>query len=316
MSSNGNGRISQLRLKGPIAAPFTPFKQDGEINFDIMEEYADKIAAGGVNNVFVNGTTGEGISMTVQERKAAAEKWIALGKTRFQTVIVHVGAANLKDTQELGRHAEEHGASAISTLPPIFFKPSSIEGMVNFLEQVAASAPKTPFFYYHNPTMVGSDAFTMESLVKEIFSSNRIPTLCGMKYSSTDLFQYGRCYALHADSCQFMYGCDEQLLPGISVGVEAFIGSTYNYLGRVANRLFTAFNDGDMTVARKEQFRIQALVAVLKKYGGHAGVNKAIMSLVGPEMGPARSPLHNPSPEERELIRKDLEAEGFFDWIQ
>lgn len=316
MASNDKATITPLRLKGPIAAPFTPFHQNGDVNFDVLEEYADKLAADGVHYVFVNGTTGEGMSMTVEERKALAVKWIALGKTRFQAVIVHVGAANLKDIQELGKHAEQHGASAISTLPPLFYKPSNVEGMVHFLEQVAASAPKTPFFYYHNPSMVGSNAFSMESLVKEIFSSKRIPTLCGVKYTSKDLYEYGRCNAKHASSCQFMYGCDEQLLPGLSMGCEAFIGSTYNYQGRVANRVMTAFEAGDMASARKEQFRIQALVSVLIKYGGHTGTNKAIMSLVGPEMGPARSPLHNPSPEERELIRKDLQAEGFFEWIQ
>eukprot|EP00057_Strongylocentrotus_purpuratus_P023506 XP_011677980.1 PREDICTED: N-acetylneuraminate lyase-like [Strongylocentrotus purpuratus] len=125
---------------------------------------------------------------------------------------------------EAGKHAEQHGASAISTLPPLFYKPSNVEGMVHFLEQVAAAAPKTPFFYYHNPSMVGSNAFSMETLVKEIFSSKRIPTLCGVKYTSKDLYEYGRCYAKHASSCQFMYGCDEQLLPGLSMGCEAFIG--------------------------------------------------------------------------------------------
>lgn len=307
--------FSKFRLRGTIAAPFTPFRPNGDVNFDVLEEYMDQLVAREVDCVFVNGTTGEGLSTTVAERKATAEKWITLGKSRFQAVIIHVGAANLRDIQDLARHAEAHGADAISTIPPIFFKPSDMEEMINFLAEVASAAPNTPFFYYHNPSMVGPSSFSLECLIKEIFSAKRIPTLCGVKYTSPDLYDYGRCHASVANLCQFMYGVDEQLLPALTLGGEAFIGSTYNYLGKVTSRLFKAFQANDIAGARTEQFKNQALVSVLKRHGGHIGINKAIMCMAGPDVGPARPPLHNPTAEEKAQLRKDLEAIKFFEWI-
>ncbi|XP_071508172.1 N-acetylneuraminate lyase B-like [Diadema antillarum] len=307
-----------------------------EVNYNILEAYIEMLLANDVTCVFVNGTTGEGLSMTIAERNKLTEKWISLGKNRFQAVIIHVGATNLKDMQEMARHAEEHGADAIATLPPLFYKPSNTDSLVKYLQQVASAAPHTPFFYYHNPFMVGNMAITLEGLVKTIFADNLIPTLCGVKYTSADLYEYGRCHAHVAKYCQFMYGMDEQLLPALTLGGEATIGSTWNYQGKTAARLIKAFEVGNIEEARKEQFRIQALVSVLKKYGecnlelttgksamdmnmakvagGHPGVGKAIFSFVGPDLGPCRPPIYNLTKEEKEKLYKDLTDVDFFEW--
>ncbi|XP_072174972.1 N-acetylneuraminate lyase-like [Diadema setosum] len=254
--------------------------------------------------------------MTIAERNKLTEKWISLGKNRFQAVIIHVGATNLKDMEEMARHAEKHGADAIATLPPLFYKPSNTDSLVKYLQQVASAAPHTPFFYYHNPFMVGNMAIALEGLVKTIFADNLIPTLCGVKYTSADLYEYGRCHAHVAKYCQFMYGMDEQLLPALTLGGEAAIGSTWNYQGKTAARLIKAFEAGNIEEARKEQFRIQALVSVLKKYGGHPGVGKAIFSFVGPDLGPCRPPIYNLTQEEKDKLYKDLTDIDFFDWRQ
>ena len=62
-------------ITGLIAAPYTPMHPDGSINLDMIPEQADFLVKSGVKGVFVCGTTGEGLSLTITERKAVAERW-------------------------------------------------------------------------------------------------------------------------------------------------------------------------------------------------------------------------------------------------
>jgi N-acetylneuraminate lyase len=63
-------------------------------------------------------------------------------------LIVHIGAASIEDSKELARHAESIGAPAIASIPPVFFKPENVPDLVSTMQDIAAAAPKTPFYYY------------------------------------------------------------------------------------------------------------------------------------------------------------------------
>ena len=62
----------QNRFRGLIAAPFTPFNTDRSVNLAVIPTYARFLRENGVSAAFVCGTTGEGLSMTLEERLAAA----------------------------------------------------------------------------------------------------------------------------------------------------------------------------------------------------------------------------------------------------
>ena len=132
-------------IKGIIAAPFTPMNEVGEINPGIISDYAHKLKKDGLSGVFVCGTTGEGMSMTLEERKEIAEEWVKYQENDFK-VIVHVGTTSFKQSQELARHAQKIGAYGTSIMGPIFLKPTNIEPLVDFCASVAFAAPKYSFF--------------------------------------------------------------------------------------------------------------------------------------------------------------------------
>jgi N-acetylneuraminate lyase len=114
-----------------------------------------------------------------------------------------------------------------------------------------------------------------------------------------------------------LYGVDQQLLPALTLGAKAAIGSTYNYNGKLNNKLIAAFERGDLTTAQKEQSRSQATVRIMKKYGklvGEIAVGKAIMQLIGMNIGPVRLPDTGLLPDQLKELRKDLNEIGFFDW--
>ncbi|WAR31292.1 NPL-like protein [Mya arenaria] len=100
----------------------------------------------GFDGLFVNGTLAEGMSLSSEERMKTAEKWMRLAEGL--PVILHIGTGNLKETQDLARHAESLGVDGISALPPTYHKPPSEELLADYLAEVAAAAPNTPFLYY------------------------------------------------------------------------------------------------------------------------------------------------------------------------
>ena len=87
-----------------IAAPWTPMNADQSVNYDAIPEYGKILLLQGVKNVYINGTTGEGMSLSVEERQKCAGKWV---KTGMDVVVTHVGANSIADVKALGTFIEE-----------------------------------------------------------------------------------------------------------------------------------------------------------------------------------------------------------------
>ncbi|TVQ20827.1 MAG: dihydrodipicolinate synthetase, partial [Spirochaetaceae bacterium] len=179
--------VNSQPIRGFVAAPFTAMHPDRSINFDLIPAYAAHLVATGVAGAFVNGTTGEGYSLTLAERMATAEAWVrsAAGKLR---VIVHVGAEALADARALATHAAQIGADAIASMAPVFFKPD-MDGLIAYCADLAGSAPRLPFYYYHMPSMTGLFIPVVDFLSR---AADRIPTLRGVKYTHYDLMDFKR----------------------------------------------------------------------------------------------------------------------------
>ncbi|KAL9963668.1 hypothetical protein ACROYT_G027195 [Oculina patagonica] len=141
------------KMEGLIAAPLAPFDNKAELNLSTVDKYVEHLQKEQITGIYVNGTTGESLLLTVDERKQLAEKWVQAGKDKLGNIIVQIGTSNLKDTQELARHAEDVGATAIAVLATTFFTPKTLDSLVDYVRQVSLAAPNTPLFYYHIPVM-------------------------------------------------------------------------------------------------------------------------------------------------------------------
>jgi len=299
------------KIEGLIAAPLTPFDENGDLNLSVVDEYVKHLEKENVKGVFVCGTTGECSLLTLDERKKTAKKWIQAGKDRFDFIIIQVGCSNLKDTQELARHAESEGATAIGLLPTTYFTPKTVDDLVDYVQLVANSAPNTPLFYYHIPFWTHV-TFLMEDFLKAAIP--KIPTLAGIKFTSINMFDLGRCLVLDKERIQVLFGGDEILISALAMGACATVGGTYNFAGKLHNRIMDAFNKGDMETARTEQYRSQAMVKIYVKYGGHPGIGKAIMRFLGFDLGHARSPNSRLSESQEAALKEELDEIGFFSW--
>nr|XP_047929406.1 N-acetylneuraminate lyase isoform X7 [Anser cygnoides] len=140
------------KLEGLVAATITPMTPDGQVNLSVIRQYVDYLVSEqNVKNIFVNGTTGEGLSLSIQERKQLAEEWVRQGKDKLDHVIVHVGALSLPESQDLARHAAAIGASGIAVIAPFFFKPTNkgfgvaqTKAVMTFVSGIPMGPPRPP----------------------------------------------------------------------------------------------------------------------------------------------------------------------------
>ena len=296
------------KLKGLIAAPFTPMNEDGSINPEMIPAYAKKLKTDNVKGVFVCGTTGEGMLMTNDERKTITKKWVEEQTDEFK-VIAHVGTTSAKQSKELASHAQKAGAYATGTMGPVFLKPGNIEQLIEFCEEVASGAPDLPFYYYHIPSVSGID-LSMPEFLKQ--AAKRIPNLAGIKFTHNNFMEMQECLQLEDGKWDILHGYDEILMAGLSFGTKGAVGSTYNFMAPIYNQIITDFENGNMEAARKKQFKTVEIIKILLKYNGALVAGKAVMKTVGIDCGKCRAPLRNMTENEYKSFISEFKNVGFF----
>lgn len=303
--------LTKFRLQGLIAATHTPTDSQGALHLEAVDQQARHLVKHGVAGVFIAGTTGESHSFTVTERQALTERWTAVAKDLPLKVVVHVGHNCLADAQTLARHAEQCGAAAVSALSPSYFRPPTPRHLAEFLAAIAAAAPQTPFYYYDIPSWTGVN-FPAAAVMAELAA--RAENFAGVKYTNADLS--GLQSALHfADGAyDILWGTDEALLAGWSLGCRGAVGSTYNFAAPIYLRVLDALNRGDLPAAQKAQLQSVTMVNTIAKYG-FLPSSKLVMNMLGVDCGIARPPLATLDGEQLQNLRRDLEAIGFFDQV-
>ena len=293
-----------------VAAVHSPFHADGGIAPEVVPVQASFVAANGIRTVFITGTTGECHSLTCDERLALYDGWADAGPANGLAVIGHVGGNSIEDTKRLARRARERKFDAISTLPPSYFKPATLTDLIDWCATVAAEAPDLPFYYYDIPSMSGV-SFPIDRFLSE--ASVRIPNLAGVKFTNLDLVSYRRSLDVAGDRFDLPWGTDEALLAALATGARGAVGSTYNWAPRLYANLIDAFTRGDLDEARRLQSVSIAMIDAIAATG-FMGTAKALMGRLGVPVGPARSPLTNPTPDQIDVLLSRLDDLGFRQW--
>lgn len=295
-------------IEGLISAPFTPMKEDGSLNLSIIPAYYEMLVSNNVKGAFICGSTGEGVSLTLQEKKDVAEAWAkaADGNPDFK-IITLVGGTCINDGIELARHAEKTGLYAVAFTAPFYFKPAGIKQLAECCKAIADAVPEMPFYYYHIPILNGVN-FPMIELLQQV--NNSIPNFAGIKYTHEDFMDFLSCLHFENGKYDMLWGRDENMLASLAVGARGAVGSTYNYAAPLYNDLIDAYERGDVKKARQLQQTSIDMISLLGKYGGIA-TGKAFMKLVNVDCGKFRLPVRNMSDSDFELFRKDTERINF-----
>ena len=297
------------KIIGLIDAPFTPFKANGDVNYEPIPAYAAMLKKNGLTGVFINGSSGEGYMLTTEERIKLAETWIEHAPKDFK-VIVHVGSCCVRDSRKLAEHAQAIGAWGVGAMAPPFPKIGRIEELCKYIEEIACGAPKLPFYYYHIPAFNGA-FLPMTELLPAL--DGRVPNFAGIKYTFESLYEYNQCRRYKDGKFDMLHGQDETILASMALGgARGGICGTSNYNGRCLVGIQEAFSAGDMEKARELQNYAQDVIDVICHFRGNIVGGKRIMKLIGLDLDPNRTPFRNVTDEEEKQLLKELEAIDFF----
>lgn len=290
------------RLNGLHTAIFTPLDLHGEFK---PEHYPALLAFqrnAGTDGVAVCGTNGEGVSLSINERKLALETAIRHRETL--TIIAGTGATSVVDAVDLTRHAAASGADAALVLPPFFFKAPSAQGLADYFRSIMDSAD-IPVLLYNIPQ------FTAVPITDELLKLLADhPNLAGIKDSAGD---WNRTLDLitRYPRLKIFTGSDRLLADGYTHGAAGCISGGANAFPEVLAAVRNAyFADPTGDGARAEQVRFDKLIDITIKYPFISSTKSIIANRGLPRLG-VRPPLTILSHEkEQELIGK-LRAANF-----
>ena len=297
------------QLDGYLAAPFTPMNEAGDLNLDLIPDYARFLSDNDLEGVFLCGSTGEGALLTREERMGLTEKWVGEAGSKLK-IMVHTGGTNLKDQELLASHAEKIGAWGVAAMAPAFLPPTRNEELLALCKTVAGAAPSLPFYYYHIPILNGVQLSVTELLKA---ADKKIPNFAGVKYTSPDKSEFEQCRQVAGGKFEMLWGLDEMFLDALIRGNRSGIGGTYNQYFRLYNRMREAYALGQMKLCRELQQQSRLFYDVLNKYRGNIMGGKRIMKFLGLDCGPNRLPLQNLSEQEENKLREELEEIDFFE---
>ena len=296
-----------------LNAVFTPMFGDGIINYNRIPELFDHCINTGADGIFLNGTTGECMSLSVDERLKLVEAWTdyrkKINRPDFK-IFVHVGSCNLYETANMAEHAQAHGVDGVAMVATFYFRPKTLEDLVEQCEYVAAAAADTPFYYYNIPFLTGVN-FPLLSFLE--MASRRIPNFAGLKNSFTDIVEYQHCIHFAKENYSLYWGTDEAFMMLYAAGNRQYVGSTYNYMGDVYRQMLKAQHDGDSKRVVMLEGEADAIYKLLSQYNG-ISAGKEIMRFVGVDCGVVRKPLKPFTKAESETLLKKLKATSFFDF--
>jgi len=286
-------------------------KANGDIDSTKVTAYARHLAKGGVKAVFVNGTTGEGVqSLSLAERKELLEAWVKQ-EEHCPTIMAQVSGCSFRDTIELTKHAESLGVAAIGVLPNLFPRPRSVEELMDWCRRIGEAAPRTPLFYYHIPGFSGV-SLPMAQFLQE--GGNSIPTLAGIKYSSADFGELAQMLAVKTPKgkpYKIFHGSDETFTAALGFGINSAVGSTYNFMPQVFQRLQQLHLEGNRDEIAQTQEKLTLFFKNIFSLGFGVSALKPVMRIVtGLDLGPTRYPWSELEADKEEKLRQMLKESG------
>lgn len=296
--------MKYAKYKGIFPAFYACYDSEGNVSTQATKDFVEYLIGKGVAGLYVGGSSGECIYLSVEERKQTLEAVMEVAKGRI-AIIAHVACNNTKDSQELARHAESLGVDAIAAIPPIYFRLPE-RAIAKYWNDISAAAPNTDFVIYNIPQLAGV-ALTL-SLFDEMLKN---PRVIGVKNSSMpiqDIQMFKRQAAINNKEVVVFNGPDEQFVGGRIIGADGGIGGTYGVMPELFVKLDALLKAGDFENAGKLQDDIDEVIYTMCSANGnmYAVAKAALKKLSGIDLGGVREPLLNLADGDESVVEKTV----------
>lgn len=274
------------KYKGVIPAFYACYDREGNISPEGVQALTRYFVEKGVKGVYVNGSSGECIYQSVEDRKLVLENVVKAAEGKL-TIINHVACNNTKDSVELAKHAESLGVDAIAAIPPIYFHLPE-HAIAKYWNDISAAAPNTDFVIYNIPQLAGV-ALTMGLFAK----MRKNPRVIGVKNSSMPVQDIQMFKQAAGEDYIVFNGPDEQFISGRVIGAEGGIGGTYGVMPELFLKMDEHVRAGKLEEAREIQYAADEIIyKMCSAHGNMYGVIKEILRInENLDLGGVREPL-------------------------
>ncbi len=286
---------NSIALRGVIVPLITPMDGDNRVDHAGVRQVAEFVVAKGVHAVMIGGTTGEGMLLSPDERKALLETVLAQVNHRVP-VIAHTGCIDTATTVQLSQHARAAGADIVSAIVPYFFTLNDEQIYRHFIS-VAESVADMPMLLYVFPGNAKNDI--SPALLERLLRA--APNIVGIKSSNDDLVRFQEYVAVGGADFTPCFGVDELMLGGLTFGSKAQISGNANSFPEPFIQLYDAFQAGNLPLAQQLQQVVNGIVG-LHHAGQTTAFFKATLKMRGVSTGRVRPPMRELTAEELEEV--------------
>ena len=289
-------------FEGAGVALVTPFKENGEVNYEKLEEIVEEQIAGGTDSIIVCGTTGEASTMSHEEHLDVVGYVCKVTGKRIP-VIAGTGSNCTETAVYLSAEAQRRGADGLLLVSPYYNKATQNGLKAHF--KAVADAVKIPILLYNIPGRTGVTILpqTIADLCKNV------ENIVGVKEASGNFSAIATLMNLADGKVDLYSGNDDQIVPLLSLGGKGVISVLSNVAPRQTHDICAAYFEGD--TARSAKLQLDAIPLITELF---AEVNpipvKAAMNLMGRNVGPLRLPLTEMEPQNQEKLKAAMIAYG------
>lgn len=289
-------------FEGAGVALVTPFKENGEVNYEKLEEIVEEQIAGGTDAIIACGTTGEASTMTHEEHLDVIEYICRVTKKRIP-VVAGTGSNCTETAVYLSAEAEKRGTDGLLLVSPYYNKATQKGLMAHFT--AVADAVKIPVILYNIPgrTGVTIKPETIAALCRDV------DNIVGVKEASGNFSAIATLMSLSDGKVDLYSGNDDQIVPLLSLGGKGVISVLSNVAPRQTHDICASYFAGDVKTSAGLQLKAIPLITELFSEVNPIPV-KAAMNMMGKGVGPLRMPLTEMEPQNQEKLKKAMTAYG------
>lgn len=289
-------------FEGAGVALVTPFQDNGEIDYNRLEELVEEQIAGGTDAIVACGTTGEASTVTHEEHLDVISYVCQVTKGRIP-VIAGTGSNCTETAIYLSQEAEKRGADGILVVSPYYNKATQ-KGLIAHFTAVANSV-KIPMIVYNIPSRTGVNIkpVTLAAMLTQV------DNIVGVKEATGNISEAAELMSLTDGKLDLYSGNDDQTVPLMSLGGKGVISVLSNIAPRQTHQICQEFMSGNVKESCRLQLEAIPLIKALFCEVNPIPV-KAAFKIMGKSTGPLRMPLTEMEPENQEILRAAMKAYG------
>lgn len=291
--------MSEFTLKdfrGVIPASLSIFDENENLDLEATKEFTEFLLKFDIGGLYLTGSTGEGFLMSAEEREKSSQTVIEVAKGKVP-VVVHIGDIGTKKSIDLAKAAEEAGATAVSSVPPFYWRFNS-EQIYNYYKDIA-EAVDIPMVIYNVPLagMMSAD------MIKDL---SQIENIKGVKYTNSDIYQIPSIKEACGEDFMVYGGADELASSNLLIGVDGIVGSFYNLIPDLFIQINEAIANNEVKKAYDLQKNAVRIINYLVAGGNMVAGIKAVLREAGINAGYARRPFINFYGDDQVKLAKGL----------